>query len=111
MRFMVCWLPKWNESGGRSLRKGYGVRGRGQAGGRKFAGRRPGNKSGASRFRRPAYKHRRICYGAVAPSVSTGRQGDGHGQGTDAQQQGKEETEGRQEPQKGRRRARQPVRG
>src|SRR5216683_5464129 len=40
-----------------------------------------------------------------------GAKGDRHGQGSDAQQQGKEETEGRQEPQKGRRRAGQSVRG
>src|SRR6185437_5539582 len=38
-------------------------------------------------------------------TVSTGREGDRHGQGSNAQQQGKEETESRQEPQEGRRRA------
>src|SRR5882724_12424835 len=36
---------------------------------------------------------------ACASSFSGGRKGERHGQGTDAQQQGKEETEGRQEPQ------------
>src|SRR6202000_1516933 len=36
-----------------------------------------------------------------AESSPTGRKGDRHGQGSDAQQQGKEETEGRQEPQEG----------
>src|SRR5216684_6478984 len=45
------------------------------------------------------------------PSRQPGRQGDRHGQGSDAQQQGKEEAKGRQEPQKGRRRAGQSVRG
>src|SRR5712671_3786765 len=51
----------------------------------------------------PAYKRPRICYRPTAPSRSTRRKGDCHGQGSDAQQQGKEETEGRQEPQEGRR--------
>src|SRR3979411_2479046 len=50
-----------------------------------------------------AYNRPRIWYFSTAPSLSTGRKGDRHGQGSDAQQQGKEETEGRQEPQEGRR--------
>src|SRR5260370_31528386 len=49
------------------------------------------------------YKRARICYGPRAPHLSTGRQENRHGKGSDAQQQGKEETEGRQEPQEGRR--------
>src|SRR6478736_4574824 len=49
------------------------------------------------------YKRPRICYGPRAPHLSTGRQEKRHGKGSDAQQQGKEETEGRQEPQEGRR--------
>jgi hypothetical protein len=40
---------------------------------------------------------------ANTPAVSTGCKGDRHGQGSDAQQQGKEETKGRQEYQEGRR--------
>src|SRR5258708_33055696 len=51
----------------------------------------------------PEYKRPRICYRPTAPSRSTRRKGDCHGQGSDAQQQGKEETKGRQEPQEGRR--------
>jgi hypothetical protein len=45
-----------------------------------------------------------------AEIFSTERKGDRHGQGSDAQQQGKEETESRQEPQEGRRGAGQSVR-
>src|SRR3981189_2787397 len=62
--------------------------------------------------RSPAYQRRRTCYDLTAPNlVNRGAKGDRHGQGSDAQQQGKEKTEGRQEPQKGRRRAGQSVRG
>src|ERR1700732_3211707 len=45
-----------------------------------------------------------------AESFSTERKGDRHGQGSDAQQQGKEEAEGRQEPQEGRHDSGQSVR-
>src|ERR1700733_10572122 len=64
----------------------------------------------AGRPSTPAYKRQRICYSFPAPNLYQRAPGDRHGQGSDAQQQGKEETEGRQEPQKGRRRAGQSVR-
>src|SRR5258708_25580265 len=57
------------------------------------------------RFRVAAYKPPGICYSYAAPNPSTGAGEVRHGQGSDAQQQGKEETEGGQEPQKGRPRA------
>src|SRR6266478_7271439 len=54
-------------------------------------------------FRPPHYKRLRICYARRAPRLPTRRREQRHGQGSDAQQQGKEETEGRQEHQERRR--------
>src|SRR3984957_4199678 len=60
----------------------------------------------------PAYKGMRICYCCRRAKIfQPGAREQTHGQGSDAQQQGKEETEGRQEPQEGRQHAGQSVRG
>src|SRR5260370_34059322 len=63
----------------------------------------PGAAQWARQPRPTDYKRPRICYCPRAPHLSTGRQENRHCKGADAQQQGKEETEGRQEPQEGRR--------
>src|SRR3984893_15576917 len=52
-----------------------------------------------------------LLWSERATVFQPGAREERHGQGSDAPQQGKEETEGRQEPQEGRRRAGQSVRG
>src|ERR1700693_4193671 len=67
-------------------------------------------KSEPRRRGEPAYKRRRSCYDGSRRIFSTERKGDRHGQGSDAQQQEKEEAEGGQEPQEGRHDSGQSVR-
>src|SRR5882672_5278343 len=111
MRFIVNLPGNGGALSGRPpAAEGYGLRGRGQARPRRFAGWTPQNKPPAARLRAVCIQKPADLLWLARAESSTGRQGDRHGKGSDAQQQGKEETEGRQEPQKGRRRAGQSVR-